>query len=125
MKGRGLYELLVTQALTDLLNQLPESLERVTQPLRSAEAADRIALHVRRVVQQVVQDITETHRVAEGLKLADDLLGHLGASRPDVIGEMLTGEVLHAIAGRLPDGSQEVVPHPLIPLLDTALLTNA
>lgn len=33
--------------------------------------------------------------------------------------------VLHAILGRRPDGNPDAVAEPLIPLLDTTLLTNA
>ena len=35
------------------------------------------------------------------------------------------GRVLRAISARHPDGSPERIPEPLIPLLDTTLLTNA
>ena len=45
MKPRGLYELLLTKALAELLTQLPDNLEPLSEPLRSAEAADRISLH--------------------------------------------------------------------------------
>jgi superfamily II DNA or RNA helicase/HKD family nuclease len=125
MKPRGLYELLLTNALAELLAQLPDRLEPVSEPLRSAEAADRIALHVRRAVQKTLEDVPEADRVKVGVDLVDRLLQQIGANQPDLLAEAFSGSVLRAIAGRLPDGSREVIPHPLIPLLDTALLTNA
>jgi superfamily II DNA or RNA helicase/HKD family nuclease len=125
MKPRGLYELLLTKALAELLTQLPDRLETVNEPLRSAEAADRIALHVRRIVQKVLEDAAEGDRVKAGVDLVDRLLQQLGPNEPDLLAEAFSGSVLRAIAGRLPDGTREVIPHPLIPLLDTALLTNA
>ncbi len=35
------------------------------------------------------------------------------------------GSVLHAVLAHMPDGTPETIPEPLIPLLDTTLLTNA
>ena len=35
------------------------------------------------------------------------------------------GAILRAVLARLPDGTAETMPSPLIPLLDTTLLTNA
>jgi superfamily II DNA or RNA helicase/HKD family nuclease len=125
MKPRGLYELLLTKALAELLTQLPDRLEPVSEPLRSAEAADRIALHVRHAVQKALEDVPEANRVDVGVDLVDRLLQQIAVDHPGILAEGFSGNVLRAIAGRLPDGKREVVPHPLIPLLDTALLTNA
>jgi superfamily II DNA or RNA helicase/HKD family nuclease len=125
MKPRGLYELLLTKALAELLTQLTDRLEPVSEPLRSAEAADRIALHMRRVMQKALEDVPEADRVKVGVDLVDRLLQQIAINQPDLLAEGFSGSVLRAIAGRLPDGSHEVIPHPLIPLLDTALLTNA
>ena len=125
MNPRGLYESLLTRAVAELLTRLPEPLWAAHEPMRPAEAADRIALHVRRVVQNVIEDIPEASRVADGIELVEQLVQQIGATRPELLAEMLTGDVLRAIAARLPDGSREVIPAPLIPLLDTALLTNS
>jgi hypothetical protein len=125
MKPRGLYELLLTKSLAELLTQLPDRLASVTEPMRPAEAADRIALHVRRVVQKVIEDLPEPSRVTAGVALVHRVLQQVDPTRTDLIAEAISGDILQAIIGRLPDGSSEVIPHPLIPLLDTALLTNA
>ena len=125
MKPRGLYELLLTKALAELLTQLPDNLEPLSEPLRSAEAADRISLHLGRAVQKALEDVPEAERVKAGVELVDRLLQQIGANQAEPLAEALAGTVLRAIAARLPDGSREVIPQPLIPLLDTALLTNA
>jgi superfamily II DNA or RNA helicase len=125
MKPRGLYELLLTRALSELLAQLPLGLEPVSESLRSAEAADRLALHVGRAVQNALDDIPDAERVNFGVELVNRLLQQIDANKPDMLVEAPSGSLLRAISGRLPDGSREVIPHPLIPLLDTALLTNA
>jgi superfamily II DNA or RNA helicase len=97
--------------------------------LRSADAPDRVALHLSRVVERALDLVPETKRVEVGLALlrrlvdeviADTSASSLGGERP---AESAT--VLRAIHNRLPDGSFEELDRPLIPLLDTALLTNA
>jgi hypothetical protein len=123
MKPRGLYESLVTQTLFDLLEQLPADL-RTIDPLRAADAADRLGLHIGRAVRTAVEDLSDGERVNKGLEIANQLLQHLGAVAPEAA-DRITASVLRAIAGRRPDGSPEEIPSPLIPLLDTALLTNS
>jgi superfamily II DNA or RNA helicase len=126
---RGLYEVLITEALEAQLRDLGGSLEAIRDGLRAPEAADRIALHIGRIVQRAVAAIGESERSALGADLARRLIDliresstgrDLDAERP-----VTPGEVLHSIVGRLPDGSRESIDEPLIPLLDTTLLTNA
>jgi hypothetical protein len=47
---RGLYEVLITEALNEQLGRLDSSLEAIREGLRAPEAADRIALHLARIV---------------------------------------------------------------------------
>lgn len=130
---RGLHETLVTQAIQEALSGLDESLSANVQELRAAEAADRIALHVGRVVRGALGDVREKDRVEVGARLARRLVEQVGAALSDVVAGLDTGsdlpvepaQVLHAVLGRLPDGEPEVIREPLIPLLDTTLLTNA
>lgn len=124
MKPRGLYESLLTQALADILTQLPGDLSAVDEPLRAADAADRLGLHIGRAVQKALEDRPDKERVAEGIRLVNELLAHVGDPANEAA-ERLTASILRAIVGRRPDGSPEQIPSPLIPLLDTALLTNA
>jgi superfamily II DNA or RNA helicase len=126
---RGLYETLITEALESLLGDLDGRLVAERKSLGPPEAGDRIALHLARVIQRAVDSIPDEHRSEKGAKLAREILELVQSStkteglnpeRP-----LLPGEVLHRIAQRLPDGSPEVIESPLIPLLDTTLLTNA
>ncbi len=126
---RGLYEVLITEALEAQLGELDESLEAVREVLRAPEAADRIALHIGRIVQRAVAAVDERERAAVGADLACRLIDlirvsgsgrDLGVERP-----IQPGEVLRSVVAHLPDGRRESIDYPLIPLLDTTLLTNA
>jgi hypothetical protein len=59
----GLYEALVTVALKSALEGLDHGLEAQKGPLRSAEAADRIALHLARLITRAVEAIEEKDRL--------------------------------------------------------------
>jgi HKD family nuclease len=126
---RGLYEILITQALEARLRSLSEHLHAETGSLRPAEAADRIALHIGRIVLRVLAGVEESERVAVGVMLAQKLLERVDAliaqagTSPDI--PIAPGMVLRAVLRRLPDGTPEALSEPLIPLLDSALLTNA
>lgn len=126
---RGLYEVLVTEGLAAELDALDEQLVAERGKLRAAEAPDRVALHLSRVIQRAIAAVDDTQRVATGIELARALIdvvdqartkSEAGSDRPRA-----PGEVLRAILSRRPDGQPEVLPEPLIPLLDTTLLTNA
>jgi superfamily II DNA or RNA helicase len=126
---RGLYEVLVTEALAQGLADLGSELTAIRASLPAADAADRIALHVSRLVQRVVAAIDEGERARVGAALARrlvELLVETDATR-ELAGErpLGDGELLRRIVGHLPDGSLETLEYPLIPLLDTTLLTNA
>ncbi len=127
--GRGLYEVLVTEGLEAELGALEGSLTPERGKLRPAEAADRVALHLSRIIQRALAVVEDGKRVAEGVALARALIevieGSIAKSRVGPERPLAPGEVLRALLGRLPDGSAESIPAPLIPLLDTTLLTNA
>ncbi len=126
---RGLYEVLITEALDAQLSRLGEGLEALRSGLRAPEAADRIALHLARVVERAIAAIDEGERTAIGIDLARRLIDmirdmpgadELAAERP-----LVPGELLQSVMAHLPDGLVESIDAPLIPLLDTTLLTNA
>ncbi|MBA3656614.1 MAG: DUF3427 domain-containing protein [Gemmatimonadaceae bacterium] len=126
---RGLYETLLTEAVGDWLSSLDTRLHPELLDLRSAEAADRIALHLAKVVERAVDVLPDDAKVSEGIKLAQSLVDFITT---DSKMKVLEGErpsetlqILRAIRTALPDGRPEVIESPLIPLLDTALLTNA
>ncbi|MBX3275121.1 MAG: DUF3427 domain-containing protein [Sandaracinaceae bacterium] len=132
-RERGLYEALVTEALEDELTRLDPRLGVERSPLHRAEAADRIAIHVERVVERALAVLPAKQRVEIGTALARKLVdvvveavreassaASLAAERP-----VAPAEVLRAVVGKLPDGRPERIEQPLTPLLDTTLLTNA
>jgi superfamily II DNA or RNA helicase len=124
---RGLYE----QILTDLLARQLEDAhgEPYRSDLRAAEAADRIAWHLARVVERAIEAYPEADRAKEGAQLARQLIDQIGASANAraLLSERLVEppQVLRSIRALRPDGRSEQIVEPLIPLLDTTLLTNA
>jgi superfamily II DNA or RNA helicase/HKD family nuclease len=131
---RGLYETLLNEALGGELARLTPALRESRSTLRSAEAADRLSLHVARIVRRLIATVDEKERVAVGVRLTRSLINGLGklAQAEGAVaavdrGErpLRGGEMLRSIAAVLPDGSVEEIRPPLIPLLDTAILTNA
>ncbi|KAB2910944.1 MAG: hypothetical protein F9K40_01685, partial [Kofleriaceae bacterium] len=76
---RGLYEALITRETQAALDELGERLVSIVRALRPADAADRIALHVSRVVQRAVADAAEHARVELGVALTNRLIETIGA----------------------------------------------
>ena len=128
-KPRGLYETLITEALAARLRELDRRLHVHSDDLRPADAADRIALHLGRIVQRALGAVEDGRRGRDRDRpCADARRRDRGARRRAGTSHdapVESGTVLRAILARLPDGTPEVIPEPLIPLLDTTLLTNA
>ena len=126
---RGLYEVLITEAVAARLEELGERLHVLRDELRTAEAADRIALHLAGVIKRTVEGVGDRDRVAVGVALARRLVAQIAEEMPgaDAALDSLVepGSILRAVLTGLPDGTAENIAEPLIPLLDTALLTNA
>lgn len=126
---RGLYEQILTKALAERLSRLDPRLHSVRAEIHRAEAADRIALHLSAVVERAVEALPEKERVQRGIELARDLIRTIDARiekagvGPDA--PLESGEILQEILERQPDGRSRPLDAPLIPLLDTTLLTNA
>ena len=124
----GLYEELVSAALLARLASVDDALvEQIA--LRPADAADRIAQHLAREVVRAIDAVPEAERVATGVEVArrliDELVRRLPRSRAAASTPADPGSVLSAIGEWRPDGSVRMPGRPLIPLLDTTLLTNA
>lgn len=126
---RGLYEQLISEALQAELSDPVIQLIPSREPLRKAEAGDRLALHLARLVERSVGGLPEKERVERGLALAraliETLAQELGQDELRSESPVQQESVLRALLGRQPDGSPESLESPLIPLLDTTLLTNA
>ena len=124
----GLYETILTEVLVDGLSRIDgELIER--QTLRAADASDRIAQHFARELRRALDSVSDVDRVAVGIQVARRLLADLAESIPGDAAKsdpfVTTNEMLRAIGVRNVDGSVQMPTQPLIPLLDTTLLTNA
>src|SRR5512139_2983121 len=75
--GRGLYEVIVTEALAARLEDLEERLQVLRDNLRPAEAADRIALHLAQLIERAVAGVSDAQRVAVGVALARRLIAQI------------------------------------------------
>ncbi|MEK0445352.1 MAG: hypothetical protein RLZZ399_673 [Verrucomicrobiota bacterium] len=125
---RGLYEQIVTLGLQEKLEQVdPRTI--LTEPLHPAEIPDRIALHLSRQIELALSALEERDRLGAGLHVARTLLHSLlQLPRPAPCESAFPaegGRLLRAISQLQPDGSLEEIVSPLIPLLDTTLLTNS
>ncbi len=122
-----MYEVLVTEGLKARLDAIADALPTQQRALHAAETPDRIAWHLSREIARALADVSESDRTRVGIEVAQALLDRLG-DLVDVdpsVSPVGPATVLHAILGHRPDGSPEPVAQPLIPLLDTTLLTNA
>lgn len=126
---RGLYEEIVTDSLQANLSLLDESLTPIREPLRRPEAGDRLALHISRLIKNAVDGLDEKQRVEKGLELTRTIVNLVASelNNTDFLKEspVVEESVLSAILGFDPGGRLEEFEKPLIPLLDTTLLTNA
>jgi superfamily II DNA or RNA helicase/HKD family nuclease len=128
---RGLYEVLLTESLARRIDEVTVAAQLlpVRGKLRPAETADRVALHLARVVERAVAALDEAKRVSAGIALARRLVACIAEVVPGAAATgdapSVEGVVLRALLGLLPDGRPEQIEAPLIPLLDTTLLTNA
>jgi superfamily II DNA or RNA helicase/HKD family nuclease len=124
----GLHDRLVTDALDAALRSLDPSQVAILEKLAPAEAHDRIAFHLARAIETAIRSIKEESRVEQGIALARSVLDLLAAQTigaPDGDTPAPPGRMLKAILDRNPDGTPSALGAPLIPLLDSTLLTNA
>src|SRR5690606_41828452 len=96
----GIYELLLTELLQSRIERLePRTLSSVK--LDAAEAGDRIALLLERVVRRAVASVGESDRVDFGIRVARRLVEELARSASGVVSTddlpVESGEVLRAI----------------------------
>jgi hypothetical protein len=125
--GPGIYEQLVTVGLRAKLEEVARSLPVDERPLSTADAADRISWQLGRLIERALLDIGDRDRVRIGLEVARSLLERMSeiVGIDDDSAPASSGTVLHAVFRRNPDGSAARIEPPLIPVLDTTLLTNA
>lgn len=122
----GLYELLITNELRAKLDGLSTTLVARGRCLSGADAADRISWHVSKQVGRALLDVNEEDRADVALRVARALLDRLGeVAEADDGAQLVEPAVLPAVLRRRQDGEPDEIDAPVIPLLDTTLLTNA
>lgn len=124
----GLYEQILTEGLKLKLQAIDQRMVG-RRTLHQAEAANRLALHLSRQIESALGALSEKERLTVGVQVARELLEKLAqlTGVSNLVSEMPLdpGEVLCSISALLPDSTPKLVEAPLIPLLDTTLLTNA
>jgi hypothetical protein len=70
----GSYEAILTKKVSAALQGLDGAWSYQLDKLESAEAADRLALHLSRVIEKVLAAIPSEERVAVGTKLVGELI---------------------------------------------------
>lgn len=130
MSKLGLYESIITESLNQELERLESDRVSVNRrELQPAQAADRLALHLGRVLMAALSSVNDKERVEIGVSLVRDFIESIDSQikkagvHEDQI--LATKEVLTSILPFNPDGSIAKAVEPLTPLLDTTLLTNA
>jgi superfamily II DNA or RNA helicase/HKD family nuclease len=126
----GLYEALVTAALSQRIADLPAAtVSPELRPLADADASDRLSRQVAAAVARAIEDVPENDRAKLGANITDQLLELLAqlskAVDRDTDIPLDPPQVLASILRKKPDGSADVLDAPLTPLLDTTLLTNS
>ncbi|MFT6437844.1 MAG: superfamily II DNA or RNA helicase/HKD family nuclease [Candidatus Azotimanducaceae bacterium] len=127
-KSIGLYEEIITESIAAELRDIGEAQIKSRRP-NPAELGDRLALHISRIVQRTIDSMPKANKT----KLSDTLTRSLIEKIQEVVAEeglldeipREPTQVLSAILSKNPDGSIRQIEQPLIPLLDTTLLTNA
>jgi hypothetical protein len=124
----GLYATVVTKALEARLAAVDERLVQ-REGLRGAEAADRLAQLLARQIMLALETVPQDSRVSVGIEVTELLLKTLQSRLPladSIIDPIVPpGELLTAIGTLQLDDKVRVPEQPLIPLLDTTVLTNA
>lgn len=125
---RGLYQSIITESIKAELSELEPGLRAMRADLHQADVADRIAIHISRVIERAINAIAEKERVNDAVALARELVAKIvQATRADLLSEQPSspGAYLTGILAVQPDGRTHAVSAPKTPLLDTALLTNS
>jgi superfamily II DNA or RNA helicase/HKD family nuclease len=124
----GLYETILDAALDERLARIDGRLVN-RRTLRSADASDRISQHLARLLRRALDSVPDAHRVAVGVDVVRRLLSEVGDRIPQSNAAegapLASGEALYGIGDWRLDGTVRMPLAPLIPLLDTTLLTNA
>jgi superfamily II DNA or RNA helicase/HKD family nuclease len=132
---KGIYQTLITRALSDELHKLEQNLILRKKDVDSEEVADRISLHLSKVIKSAINSIDKensidkNNRVTQSGEISKKIIEFITKEvEKNSIEEeipILPLKLLDSIVGQKPDGSAETIPQPQTNLLDTTLLTNA
>jgi superfamily II DNA or RNA helicase len=129
MLESGIYESLVSELLESAIEAAEAHMHVQRGRLHSEEAADRLALHIGRVLRRAISSIPEAERSEAGAALVRALIREINSSVPSAGVEMdqlvIPPQILSSVLPPAPDGSRKRIVQPLTPLLDTTLLTNS
>jgi superfamily II DNA or RNA helicase/HKD family nuclease len=124
----GLYDNILTEALKTRLANIDPQLVQI-QELRSADASDRIARLLARQVERALESVPDKVRVEVGIQVAHALLSRLHEELPTTGSTAERpaepGRALSAIGSFDLGGTARFAQRPMIPLIDTTLLSNA
>lgn len=124
----GLYEQVISVTLQAELEALSNESIIDQEKLNTAEAPDRLAMYVGKLVERVVAGLNEKDRLNVSRELVNSLIevAKEYAPRADLEIDKLPEDlaVLRGIFGIGQDGDATKLARPLTPLLDTTLITN-
>ncbi|NCZ71068.1 MAG: DUF3427 domain-containing protein, partial [Actinobacteria bacterium] len=123
----GIYESLISRRLAGRLTSVPQNQIQRTK-LDPVDAPDRIALHLAKQIERFLGEFEGDERLRQAQVLVESVLGGLeGRNQDSFNGELLEDPValLSQVMRRRFDGSYGTFDQPLVPLLDSTLLTNS
>lgn len=125
----GLYESIVTEALAEELAQIRDKYAIEKDKPTSAEIADRVALHVGHVLIRAIRSKGDKERLEIASSLHRALIGMISEAIDDdsVLADRSVDSLslLRGIFRYLPDGAPARQTPPMVPLLDTTLMSNS
>jgi superfamily II DNA or RNA helicase len=122
----GIYETIISETLQQEIAELIED-RSLTRPLKSGESSDRIAQYFEILLRRVIENIPEQDRVTRGVEIVNDLVNRITQLVGNGGNEQIIqpANILRSIRQLRIDGTPIDFVDPLLPLRDTALLTNA
>jgi len=111
---KGIYDEIVTSSLRTEIEALPRTLRAQTQTVSASDAMEYLARYIDQRVRQRLHDVVRSENDQETLVEASRILREIGSS------DAVESTILEAIV----DAVVERTPRPVIPLSQSALVTN-
>ena len=123
----GIYESLISRRIAELLQSIPQNQVQRTK-LDPVDAPDRVALHLAKQIERFLGEFEGAERIQRAQLLVASVLSGLQTHSSKLFeAEQLEDpvELLSQVMRRRFDGSFGSFDRPLVPLLDSTLLTNS